>query len=276
MTSSDLVQKIKRLQNVHKIGHTGTLDKFASGLMILPFGRYTCFASLFLESDKTYRAKARFGLSTDSGDRDGQELESWEPVRVQEWFAKHSETIPKILSEIQTWTKQTPPRISALKVSGKRMSDLHRNGEEFIVKERSIRIYNSKLLTLDVDGFEFECKVSSGTYIRKIIMDIAQKIQIPLVTQNLNRLEIKNLSLENANTLEDFEKGTPTIFQPKEILGLPWVTLEEAWIPKLLKGVQIPLSSQESHFLVQDSSGKILAWCFGHSTGSYTYQKVFS
>ena len=115
ITSSNLVLKIKKICKFHKIGHTGTLDRLASGLLILPINQYTCFSERFLGRDKKYRVKIKPGISTDSGDLDGEILQRLDEDELRGIFTNRLKEIEESIRNIALWKTQVPPRISALK-----------------------------------------------------------------------------------------------------------------------------------------------------------------
>ncbi len=276
ITSSNLVLKIKHLKKLQKIGHTGTLDRFASGLLILPFGQYTSFASCFLKAHKTYLVEVAFGKFTDSGDPDGNILEEWEQQKINSWLEKNSQTIVSKVRDIVNWKTQIPPVISALKIKRKRMSDLYRAQKNIQPKPRPIEILESKFLNMSQTGFEFLCTVSAGTYIRKIVIDLSTELNFPMYVSRLIRTQIGKVSLEQSNNLEDFELNKEKIYLPNEILNFPLIEIEENWKSKVLNGVKIPLPKLYKNFLIQDKNKNLLAWCESIDGVNYKYKKVFS
>ncbi|MCB1190639.1 MAG: tRNA pseudouridine(55) synthase TruB [Leptospiraceae bacterium] len=280
ITSSDLVLKIKRNLKFSKIGHTGTLDKFAEGLMILPFGKFTAFSNYFLGQDKSYFTKVRFGIITDSGDRDGEIIQKWEQKEVERFY---SENITKIKTEIQNilhLKTQIPPKVSALKVNGKRQSTLYRQGIEFGSKPRNIFVYNLQFSNLTIDGFEMEIHVSSGTYIRKIVTDLSEKLNFPMHIVQLVRTKIGKQHLEKAQGLEEL-LISPKITKLEEIIHFPIVRVNIEDEKFIKNGRYISLSEEigEDTFLIKTiESDKLLAWCSKKSKKSelpYSYLKVF-
>lgn len=274
ITSSDLVQKIKRITKVTKIGHTGTLDKFARGLLILPFGKYTGFANYFLEANKTYIAKVGLGKFTDSGDRDGNVLKEVSLDFVNAWFLQNRNNLIQEVQNFLYLKEQIPPKISALKISGHRQSDLFRKNIEFESKPRAIRIEYIKIVEMTNTSFTFKTRVSSGTYIRKLIIDLSEKIEFPLFLEELTRIQIGNLSLENANSIEDFELGNYKIYSPLEILDIPNILVNENEERKIKHGKKIFISNLSSQFLFINNKGDVIAWCEREEKG-YRFLRVF-
>ena len=212
LTSSDVVLKVKRLLGFSKIGHTGTLDKLAEGLLILPFGRYTCFSDLFLKQDKVYKFSVKYGILTDSGDLGGNIVKKIEQSEVESVVLKRKDEIEKLFMSITNWNMQVAPQISALKVKGKRQAALFRKGIEFELKKRKIQIHSIQLQSSSLDGLPGLVSVSSGTYIRKIILDLSEKLAIPIVLTSLIRQKIGKISLNLANSIEQIASNHYKIF----------------------------------------------------------------
>lgn len=165
-TSAASLSCIKRNVN-KKVGHTGTLDKFASGLLIALTGRYTKFTEKYMNLKKTYLATIEFGKETDTLDREGEVIAVSDSLITKE-------DIERVLKEkFSGVIKQTPPLYSALKINGKRASDRVRNGEDIKLQEREINIYSSSLISFENNIALIRFTVSRGTYIRSLARDIA-------------------------------------------------------------------------------------------------------
>ncbi|TGL72496.1 tRNA pseudouridine(55) synthase TruB [Leptospira jelokensis] len=281
ITSSDLVLRTKRLLGQKSVGHTGTLDRFAEGLLILPCGDYTAFSQVFLGKDKTYLAEVIVGLRTDSGDPDGV-VEMDERKSAKQSFLS-TFPIQKLESELQTLTNlktQKAPKISALKVGGKRQSDLFREGTTVEEKERAITIHSVNDIQFTEDGFSFRIHVSSGTYIRKIVLDLSEKWGIPLSLGRLVRESIGEYGLEGAKTLDQITfldlKGW------KEVFPLPIRLVDEAEKKAVIHGGYIwdklPKADENGFYIVDSDEKTILAWCSYAEKPAhipYRYRKVF-
>ncbi len=278
ITSSQLVQKIRKKFAFLKIGHTGTLDKSAEGLMILPFNKYTCFAERLLGSDKEYKVTIQLGIFTDSGDLDGEIIETMPDLDVEEIVNKKKSYILESILEIKSWTSQIPPKISALKKDGKRYSDLFRSNTVFEVKDRPIHIYSIDEIEINTSQISFKISVSSGTYIRKIVQDLSEKLKIPMVIASLVRTKIGRFLIENSQTLEELEtKEKLRIFTLEEIYPLRSIVVEDHLVKKVanVNNLEIPDMSEESEFFLVNK-GKLLAWCQNiHEKNTYKYFKVF-
>ncbi len=275
ITSSQLVQKIKRKLNLQKVGHTGTLDKAAEGLMILPFNKYTCFADKILGKDKVYDVKIKTGISTDSGDLEGNILESWDIKKIDEFYLENSNTIREKIESIVNWKTQVPPQISALKKNGRRYSDLFRENKSFEIKERTIKIFQVSIQSLSKDEFHIQIGVSSGTYIRKIVQDLGDALQIPLVVSYLKRISIGVFPIEEAESLEDILDGKlPLVSSLEKVYPLPRIEVDEFQVRKIQNGNAIPMDVPKGEFLFANN-GILLAWCVSNENSIYKYLKVF-
>ncbi|PJZ70372.1 tRNA pseudouridine(55) synthase TruB [Leptospira perolatii] len=279
MTSSDLVLKAKKTLNLHKVGHTGTLDKAACGLIILPIGSSTSFSQIFLTKEKEYLAEVQFGFSTDSGDREGIVLEDWEDQRIRNWYQEKKAQLDNILATVTDWEDQVAPEISALKVSGKRRAQLFREGVSVPQSVRKIKIYEFEVLELDYKGCKIRTKVSAGTYIRKLVMDIGEKAGIPMSLQSLTRTKIGKLGLDKADTYDALLSGTAIVHPPEEIVDVPSVEVPGTLVKDIFHGKKPRLEwipAQE--FLLISPEGQILAWCRRDGlpgSFNYKYLKVF-
>lgn len=281
ITSSDLVLKTKRLLGQKSVGHTGTLDRFAEGLLILPCGDYTTFSQVFLGKDKTYLAEVVVGLRTDSGDPDGVvEIETRESSRVEfvsRFPTERLETELKSLTEQKT---QKAPKISALKVGGKRQSDLFREGTVVEEKERNITIHSVVDIQKTETGFSFRIHVSSGTYIRKIILDLSDKWGIPLSLGRLVRESIGEYGLDGVKRLEEITKADLRTW--KEVFPLPVRIVDEAERKAVVHGGYIwdklPKADSLGFYILDSDETTILAWCSYEEKPAhipYRYRKVF-
>ena len=198
MSSNAVVQKLKRIYGAKKVGHTGTLDPQATGLLPLCFGEATKFSSYLLDADKEYIATIQLGITTTTYDSEGDIVESL-PVDVT--LDQIQSTLITFLGEIT----QIPPIYSALKVNGKALYKYAREGVEVEVKSRVITIYNIELLDYNSDNHQLKINVlcSKGTYIRSLAYDIGQKLSCGASLSGLIRSKTNKFVLELAHTLEE-------------------------------------------------------------------------
>ena len=199
MTSFMAVKKASRLLGVKKAGHTGTLDPMATGVLVVMLGYSTRFIELLPEHKKSYTARVKLGITTDTLDITGKIL-SESPVNITK------EQLLSVAEDFKGEILQTPPMYSALKKDGERLYDLARKGIEIEREQRKITI--EKLEIYDFDGVEFSMDVtcSAGTYIRSLCDDIGAKLGCGAVMTELRRTSANGFSIEKSITLEELEQ----------------------------------------------------------------------
>ncbi len=181
LTSNQALQRVKRLLNAKKAGHTGSLDPAATGMLPLCFGEATKVCPYLLNADKTYRVTARLGIATDTGDADGKEIDSVDvPTKSGEEWAE-------VLRTFMGESEQIPPMYSALKQNGKRLYELARKGVTVERDARPIRIDEIELIEAAGTRLVFRVRCSKGTYIRVLVEDIARSVGTVAHTARLHR-----------------------------------------------------------------------------------------
>ncbi len=201
ITSFKLVHIIKKKLKVKKVGHCGTLDPLASGLMLVLVGKYTKLQDKFMKKDKVYHATIKLGIKTDSGDLDGKIISQSDFSHVTK------ELIEQVCKSFIGKTEQIPPMYSALKVNGQKLYELARKGITIERKPREITIYSIDLTDYQKDNFSIRVKCSSGTYIRTLAEDIGTKLKTDTVLINLIREEIGDYKLTNALNIDDIKEN---------------------------------------------------------------------
>lgn len=200
ISSFDIIRKLRRITGIKKMGHSGTLDPFATGLMIIAINQATRTLK-FLEKDyKSYTAKMKFGIKTNTGDITGQIIES------SEAHLDHSDFSQQSIEHLTQWVlnlkSQTPPIFSAIKVNGKKAYELARNDLSPDLKERSMDIKDFAVLEYSQESLIYQCTVSAGTYIRTLTEQIAEHLGFLACTETLVRTAIKHLSLRQSVPLD--------------------------------------------------------------------------
>jgi len=205
LSSQQAVSKVKKITGVKKAGHTGTLDPMATGLLLVALGKATRLCQYFLEGAKGYRAEIRFGAATDTGDSEGEVIET-----ASNFYFSLSE-IAAVLSRFQGWIQQRPPAASALKIGGKRAYTLFRQGVSPEMPLRKVQIISlenlfpgdisdaNPILTVDV-------LCSKGTYIRSLARDIGEALGCPAHLASLLRTRMSHIDLSQAATFADLEE----------------------------------------------------------------------
>ena len=216
-TSHDIVYKVKKIVN-EKVGHTGTLDPMATGVLPLLIGKGTLCSKYLINHDKVYQVKLQLGQKTDTLDSEGKIIQE---KQVTENMLK-KENIEEVLKNTIGKQKQVPPMYSAIKVNGKKLYEYARKGETIEVKPRKIEIYNIELIKIDKENKQIEFKVScsKGTYIRSLCEDIAARLNTVGYMCELQRLQVGEFNIADSITLEDLEKN-------KESIGTKIITIEE-------------------------------------------------
>lgn len=205
LTSFGVVARVRRkltqeIGRKIKVGHAGTLDPFATGLLILLIGKATKKAEEFLKLNKIYEATIRLGAISTTGDPEGEIQESKKltdpPLRTK---------VEIVLKSFVGKIEQTPPSFSAIKISGQRAYKLARRGEKIQMPTRKVQIYEIKILEYSYPILKISCHVSSGTYIRTLAEDIGKKLGVGAYTTQLRRLKIGDWTVKEAKTLEELE-----------------------------------------------------------------------
>lgn len=182
-----------------KVGHTGTLDPLATGLLVLTVGTYCKRAAEFSKLDKTYEVTMKLGYTSTTGDAEGKITKS---VRSDTKCDKND--IEKALAEFKGEIKQTPPAYSAIKVNGQRAYKLAREGKEVVLEPRLVRIDRLELVEYAYPEVKFITDVSSGTYIRSLVQDIGDKLEVGAYMTALRRTRVGAFKLQDAIRIEDF------------------------------------------------------------------------
>lgn len=202
MTSFGVVARLRRVLSKQegkkvKVGHTGTLDPFATGLMIIVTGRMCRRAMEFTKLDKWYEAEIILGTESTTGDPEG------ELSRISGKKPDEGE-IKQVLQKFTGKIEQTPPAFSAVKVNGRRAYQLARAGKKVDIPKRTITIYALELIGYDYPVLKLRTHVSSGTYVRSLAADIGKELKTGAYCQNLRRIKIADYDVKNARVLADF------------------------------------------------------------------------
>lgn len=197
ITSFDVVRVIKKVANTSKVGHTGTLDPLAKGVLPICIGKGTKLVDYIMEGNKVYKAQLKLGEITDTYDREGKILESKSYSKLTE------KKIIEVMSSFKKQYDQIPPMYSALKVNGQRLYDLARKGIEVERKGRPVTIYEVEILNIDIPFVDFRVKCSKGTYIRSICYDIGEELGCGAYMTKLEREASGAFNIENSIKLEN-------------------------------------------------------------------------
>lgn len=256
ITSTQAVGRVRRVFNAQKAGHAGTLDPLATGILPIALGEATKTVSFLVDSDKTYRFTLRWGITTDSYDREGQ-VTARSDVRPTR--AEVEAVLPQFVGEID----QVPPNFSAIKVDGERAYDLARDGEEFELAARKVVIHSARVSDVpDADHIELTVDCGKGTYVRAIARDLAEKLGACAHVSALRRTRVGPFGEDIAITLEKLEEmshkpGLPETLLPVETalddIPVLAVTAEDAF--RLAQGRSIVLLPRQVENLKARLSG---------------------
>ena len=205
ISSFGVVAKIRKILNIKKVGHTGTLDPEATGLLPILIGNGTKISKYLIEHDKTYIAKLKFGIKTDTADSEGEVIKK-DNFKLDK---KDEKLYIEIFNSFIGKMSQFPPKYSAIKVNGKKLYEYARENKDVEIKPREIEIYSIKILHINYDENEidFEVSCSKGTYIRSLCEDIAKKLETCGYMKELKRTRIDNFKLEDAISIDELEKN---------------------------------------------------------------------
>lgn len=203
-TSFDVVAKLRGILKQKKIGHTGTLDPDATGVLPVCLGKGTKLCDMLLDKDKTYKAVLIFGIATDTEDISGKiiEEEAVETVRNSVTDADIERTIKSFTGEYE----QLPPMYSAIKVNGKKLYELAREGKVIERKTRKVNIINISIEKIEFPRVYFTVSCSKGTYIRSLCRDIGKKMSVPACMEKLERVKVGRFLAEDSITLKQVEE----------------------------------------------------------------------
>ena len=203
-TSNDVVQIIKKKYN-EKVGHTGTLDPMATGVLPILVGKGTLLSKYLINHDKIYVATLKLGIKTDTGDITGDIIKE---SKVDESILD-KENVLKVLEEMKGEQEQIPPMYSAIKVNGKKLYEYARKGLTIDIQPRIINIYNTELLNIDMENKEIQFRVScsKGTYIRTLCEDIAKRLGTIGTMSSLNREKVGDFEISEAIKLSEIKEN---------------------------------------------------------------------
>ena len=254
-TSHDVVAVLRRITKIKQIGHTGTLDPFAEGVLPICIGKATRLIE-YLDDDKAYIGTVQLGKSTTSYDTEGEGINfSDKKVSLEE--------IKNILPKFQGEIEQLPPIYSAIKVNGKKLYEYARKGEEVEIKPRKVNIYKLEVVNFDEEKqtLELHIECSKGTYIRSIAHDIGEILGcyghlIKLVRTKAGKFEIsKAIQLDILETSKDIQEN---LIYPLEYLNFPKYELNEAEKEKVSHGMSLDIN-QNNGYIVLTKHEKLIA-----------------
>lgn len=257
-TSHDIVGIVRKKLHTKKVGHCGTLDPDATGVLVVCVNKATKAIQFLMSDTKVYRATLSLGKSTDTYDASGKILEEKEVGQISQ------AQVIDVLNSFLGKSKQKPPIYSAIKVNGKKLYEYARNGEEVEIKERDIEIMMIELIDFSNNEIVFDVKCSKGTYIRSLCVDIAKKLGYPGHMSHLERRQAGRFLITDCITLEQLENAAYSLHSIDDALcGFPQLKLDDptpVYHGKQIKSDltgQVAIYDNQNHLLaIYESTGQ--------------------
>ncbi len=250
MTSFDVVNEISNLFGIKRVGHTGTLDPLAEGVMLVCIGKATKIVELLTAKDKEYIAEVQLGIKTDTLDITGNILEEKEVA--------NNLKIKETLNHFKKTYLQEVPIYSAVKVHGKKLYEYARKNIEVELPKKEVTIKEIELLSSNNNTFKFKCLVTKGCYIRSLIKDIGEELETLVTMKNLTRTKQGNISIMNTNTLEEIANNQFKYYKIEEVLDYPIISLNEEFVKEVSNGMKIPNNWNIQDKVIFMYNGKLL------------------
>lgn len=251
ITSFDVCYKLRKILNTKRIGHTGTLDPNASGVMVV-LANDACKAAQFLVSDrKTYRTRVLYGIETDTLDVQGK------IINESSYIAYSKQEIADVLNTFLGKSKQVVPLTSAKQINGKRLYQYQRENIDVELPIIDIEIFSIELNEVFEDGFSFTCEVSSGTYIRSLCKDILSRLNTIGTVKELTRIAIDDIQVEDCDDLNDILNGNYTNHNLLDLLKKRYKTIELDNIDDIKNGKRIKLDCNDKRVLIVNNNEAI-------------------
>ena len=242
-TSRDVVNIISRELHEKKVGHTGTLDPLATGVLVVCVGKYTKLVDMLSSLDKEYIAEVKLGLETDTLDITGKVVKKEEVhLTKMEILKAFSKFTGEYLMEV--------PKYSAIKVNGKKLYEYAREGIDVKLPVKKVHVYELELLSFYHDTISFRTRVEKGTYIRSLIRDIMKYLGVVGTMSNLIRIKQGNFKIEDACSIDDIKNHQFKWLQAKDVLDIPIYTLDDHQYKKVSNGNSIYLDRDDDMLLL--------------------------
>lgn len=241
-TSRDVVNKVSKIYQEKKVGHTGTLDPLATGVLIICLGKYTKLVEALINKEKEYVAVMRLGIKTDTKDITGKVIEEKEVSLSDEEIKQSFLCFPREY-------EQTVPLYSAVKINGKKLYEYAREGQSVELPKRKVVIEELEFLKREGDLVTFRAVVSKGTYIRSLIEDLASSLNTVATMKKLTRTCQGIYSLENCQNIEDITAQTP-LLKLEDLFSYPKVEVDEETLKRVKNGNKISLECSNPKILI--------------------------
>lgn len=260
-TSNDVVQIVKKKLN-EKVGHTGTLDPMATGVLPLLVGKGTKCSKYLVNHNKVYTTTLKLGIKTDTGDITGNVIEEEKNIEIINRILENTDSIKKAIKEFEGEIWQTPPMYSAIKVNGRKLYEYARSGQTVEIAPRKIKIYDINLIEINKEEKELVIKIScsKGTYIRTLCEDISKKLGIVGTMSKLNREKVGEFSIENAIKLGEFDEKFNNNFISLEQFFEKYkkITLTPRSFISFINGVKLLSDEENGIYRIYDINNKFI------------------
>ena len=251
-TSRDVINSLNKEFHIKKIGHTGTLDPLATGVLVVCIGKYTKLVDKIISLSKEYIATIQLGIYTDTLDNTGNVIKQNDKTVVDRQLLIN--TLHSFLGK----SIQEVPKYAAVKVQGKKLYEYARNNEEVVLPKREIEITDIELLENDNGSIKFRVVVSKGTYIRSLIRDICDKLNVLGTMSSLVRTRQGDFLLEDSYAINDVKKGNYTLLTIEDIFSYPYYELNEDEYFKVKNGKAFSIDKTDS-YLFMHYHGEVVA-----------------
>lgn len=247
-TSRDVVNKLSKVFNTKKIGHTGTLDPIAKGVLVVVLGKYTKLCEDLTQTYKEYIATFKLGILTDTLDITGNVIDE-KSCNVSE------EEIRNVISNYKCVYNQEVPIYSSVKINGRKLYEYARNGEEVTLPKREVDIKSIEVLEINKDIIKIKCLVSKGTYIRSLIRDIGESLNTHATMVDLIRTKQGIFDIKDSYTIEDIENGNYKLINIEDVLDL--CVINNEYIKEATNGVKLKLDIKNKYILFKSNNEEV-------------------
>lgn len=248
-TSRDVVNKLSKIFNTKKIGHTGTLDPIAKGVLVVVIGKYTKLCEDLTQTFKEYIATFKLGILTDTLDITGKILDE-KDVTVTE------EEIRNVIASYKCVYDQEVPIYSSVKINGRKLYEYARNGENVVLPKRKVDIKNIEVIDINKDIVKIKCLVSKGTYIRSLIRDIGSSLNTFATMTDLIRIKQGIFDIRDSYTLEDIENGNYKLIDIEDVMDI-CVVENDTYLKDVINGVKLKLDIKNKYILFKHEGNNI-------------------
>ena len=254
VTSHDVVNEVGHILGTKKIGHTGTLDPMATGVLVLCIGSSLKLVESMMNHDKEYIATILLGIETDTLDITGEVQREVVPQNITK------ERVVEVLKKFQGKIKQEVPKYSAIKVGGKKLYEYARAGIDVSLPVHEVEISQIELVG-DVlnNTFQIHVAVSKGTYIRSLVRDIGYALGTVAVMTDLVRTRVGKFLLEDAFSISDIKAGSYALLDPREVLDLPIIVVDDFLLKKIKNGCVLPSFFSYDMVFIENSNHELVA-----------------